>query len=182
MARLLLDTNVIVRFLTGDHPVHSPRQSKIVCSRRRWRSDSGCDRPRPCRNRLGVAIRLFFGSRFDYGGTERPHRIHGNRSPQQSDFAQRPTKFCTNRCRLCRRVSRCSRHCGIPWDRFISIATSTNSQASSASSESLRRFLAEAGRPSRALRFLVVLYCARSTQKKRSAFCAERFCIAQTMR
>lgn len=29
MARLLLDTNVIVRFLTGDHPVHSPRSRKL---------------------------------------------------------------------------------------------------------------------------------------------------------
>jgi predicted nucleic acid-binding protein len=29
MARLLLDTNIIVRFLTGDHPVHSPRSRKL---------------------------------------------------------------------------------------------------------------------------------------------------------
>ncbi len=29
MARLLLDTNVIVRFLTGDHPTHSPRSRKL---------------------------------------------------------------------------------------------------------------------------------------------------------
>jgi predicted nucleic acid-binding protein len=29
MARLLLDTNVIVRFLTGDHPAHSPRSRKL---------------------------------------------------------------------------------------------------------------------------------------------------------
>jgi predicted nucleic acid-binding protein len=29
MSRLLLDTNVIVRFLTGDHPVHSPRSRKL---------------------------------------------------------------------------------------------------------------------------------------------------------
>ena len=27
--RLLLDTNVIVRFLTGDHPTHSPRSRKL---------------------------------------------------------------------------------------------------------------------------------------------------------
>ena len=29
MTRLLLDTNVIVRFLTGDHPAHSPRSQKL---------------------------------------------------------------------------------------------------------------------------------------------------------
>ena len=29
MSRLLLDTNVIVRFLTGDHPAHSPRSRKL---------------------------------------------------------------------------------------------------------------------------------------------------------
>jgi uncharacterized protein len=29
MARLLLDTNVIVRFLTGDHPAHSPRSRNL---------------------------------------------------------------------------------------------------------------------------------------------------------
>jgi predicted nucleic acid-binding protein len=29
MARLLLDTNVIVRFLTGDHPAHSPRSRSL---------------------------------------------------------------------------------------------------------------------------------------------------------
>lgn len=29
MARLLLDTNVIVRFLTGDHPAHSPRSRHL---------------------------------------------------------------------------------------------------------------------------------------------------------
>jgi len=29
MARVLLDTNVIVRFLTGDHPTHSPRSRKL---------------------------------------------------------------------------------------------------------------------------------------------------------
>jgi predicted nucleic acid-binding protein len=29
MSRLLVDTNVIVRFLTGDHPVHSPRSRKL---------------------------------------------------------------------------------------------------------------------------------------------------------
>jgi len=29
MARFLLDTNVIVRFLTGDHPAHSPRSRKL---------------------------------------------------------------------------------------------------------------------------------------------------------
>ena len=29
MPRLLLDTNVIVRFLTGDHPAHSPRSQKL---------------------------------------------------------------------------------------------------------------------------------------------------------
>jgi uncharacterized protein len=29
MARLLLDTNVIVRFLTGDHPSHSARSRKL---------------------------------------------------------------------------------------------------------------------------------------------------------
>jgi predicted nucleic acid-binding protein len=29
MARLLLDTNVIVRFLTGDHPTHSPRSRHL---------------------------------------------------------------------------------------------------------------------------------------------------------
>jgi predicted nucleic acid-binding protein len=29
MPRLLLDTNVIVRFLTGDHPAHSPRSRKL---------------------------------------------------------------------------------------------------------------------------------------------------------
>src|SRR5262245_18731714 len=29
MERLLLDTNVIVRFLTGDHPAHSPRSRKL---------------------------------------------------------------------------------------------------------------------------------------------------------
>jgi predicted nucleic acid-binding protein len=29
MARLLLDTNVIVRFLTGDHPAHSPRSRSV---------------------------------------------------------------------------------------------------------------------------------------------------------
>lgn len=30
MARLLLDTNVIVRFLTGDHPTHSPRSRNLL--------------------------------------------------------------------------------------------------------------------------------------------------------
>ena len=30
MARLLLDTNVIVRFLTGDHPAHSPRSRSLL--------------------------------------------------------------------------------------------------------------------------------------------------------
>ena len=29
MARLLLDTNVIVRFLTDDHPAHSPRSRNL---------------------------------------------------------------------------------------------------------------------------------------------------------
>jgi uncharacterized protein len=29
MLRLLLDTNVVVRFLTGDHPTHSPRSRKL---------------------------------------------------------------------------------------------------------------------------------------------------------
>src|SRR5436190_24007213 len=29
MARVLLDTNVIVRFLTGDHPTHSPRSRTL---------------------------------------------------------------------------------------------------------------------------------------------------------
>ena len=29
MARLLLDTNVIVRFLTGDHPAYSPRSRSL---------------------------------------------------------------------------------------------------------------------------------------------------------
>jgi predicted nucleic acid-binding protein len=29
MARLLLDTNLIVRFLTGDHPIHSPRSRNL---------------------------------------------------------------------------------------------------------------------------------------------------------
>ena len=29
MASLLLDTNIIVRFLTGDHPVHSARSRKL---------------------------------------------------------------------------------------------------------------------------------------------------------
>jgi predicted nucleic acid-binding protein len=29
MAKLLLDTNVIVRFLTGDHSTHSPRSRKL---------------------------------------------------------------------------------------------------------------------------------------------------------
>jgi len=29
MARLLLDTNVIIRFLTGDHPAHSPRSRNL---------------------------------------------------------------------------------------------------------------------------------------------------------
>jgi len=29
MSRLLLDTNVIIRFLTGDHPAHSPRSRKL---------------------------------------------------------------------------------------------------------------------------------------------------------
>jgi predicted nucleic acid-binding protein len=29
MPRLLLDTNVIVRFLTGDHPSHSPRSRNL---------------------------------------------------------------------------------------------------------------------------------------------------------
>jgi predicted nucleic acid-binding protein len=29
MARLLLDTNVIVRFLTGDHRAHSPRSRSL---------------------------------------------------------------------------------------------------------------------------------------------------------
>ena len=29
MARLLLDTNIIVRFLTGDHPAHSPRSRNL---------------------------------------------------------------------------------------------------------------------------------------------------------
>ena len=29
MSRLLLDTNVIVRFLTGDHPAHSPRSRNL---------------------------------------------------------------------------------------------------------------------------------------------------------
>ena len=29
MARLLLDTNVIIRFLTGDHPAHSPRSRSL---------------------------------------------------------------------------------------------------------------------------------------------------------
>jgi predicted nucleic acid-binding protein len=29
MARLLLDTNVVIRFLTGDHPKHSPRSRKL---------------------------------------------------------------------------------------------------------------------------------------------------------
>jgi predicted nucleic acid-binding protein len=29
MSRLLLDTNVIVRFLTGDHPAHSPRSRSL---------------------------------------------------------------------------------------------------------------------------------------------------------
>ena len=29
MPRLLLDTNVIIRFLTGDHPTHSPRSRKL---------------------------------------------------------------------------------------------------------------------------------------------------------
>jgi predicted nucleic acid-binding protein len=29
MARLLLDTNVIIRFLTGDHPTHSPRSRNL---------------------------------------------------------------------------------------------------------------------------------------------------------
>jgi len=29
MTRLLLDTNVIVRFLTGDHPAHSPRSRSL---------------------------------------------------------------------------------------------------------------------------------------------------------
>jgi predicted nucleic acid-binding protein len=28
MPRLLLDTNIIVRFLTGDHPTHSPRRRR----------------------------------------------------------------------------------------------------------------------------------------------------------
>ncbi len=30
MPRLLLDTNVIVRFLTGDHPTHSPRSRNLL--------------------------------------------------------------------------------------------------------------------------------------------------------
>ena len=29
MLGLLLDTNVVVRFLTGDHPTHSPRSRKL---------------------------------------------------------------------------------------------------------------------------------------------------------
>ena len=29
MARLLLDTNVIIRFFTGDHPAHSPRTRNL---------------------------------------------------------------------------------------------------------------------------------------------------------
>ena len=29
MATLLLDTNVIIRFLTGDHPAHSPRSRNL---------------------------------------------------------------------------------------------------------------------------------------------------------
>ena len=29
MARLLLDTNIIIRFLTGDHPTHSPRSRNL---------------------------------------------------------------------------------------------------------------------------------------------------------
>lgn len=29
MAKLLLDTNVIIRFLTGDHPAHSPRSRSL---------------------------------------------------------------------------------------------------------------------------------------------------------
>ncbi|HEY4256560.1 MAG TPA: PIN domain-containing protein [Candidatus Udaeobacter sp.] len=29
MATLLLDTNVIIRFLTGDHPTHSPRSRNL---------------------------------------------------------------------------------------------------------------------------------------------------------
>jgi len=29
MARLLLDTNVLIRFLTGDHPTHSPRSRNL---------------------------------------------------------------------------------------------------------------------------------------------------------
>ncbi len=29
MSKLLLDTNVIVRFLTGDHPAHSPRSRNL---------------------------------------------------------------------------------------------------------------------------------------------------------
>ncbi len=29
MTRVLLDTNVIVRFLTGDHPIHSPRSRNL---------------------------------------------------------------------------------------------------------------------------------------------------------
>jgi len=29
MPRLLLDTNVLVRFLTGDHPTHSPRSRSL---------------------------------------------------------------------------------------------------------------------------------------------------------
>ncbi len=29
MARQLLDTNVILRFLTGDHPIHSPRSRNL---------------------------------------------------------------------------------------------------------------------------------------------------------
>ena len=29
MAKLLLDTNVVVRFLTGDHPTHSPRSRHL---------------------------------------------------------------------------------------------------------------------------------------------------------
>ena len=29
MARVLLDTNVIIRFLTGDHPTHSPRSRNL---------------------------------------------------------------------------------------------------------------------------------------------------------
>lgn len=29
MSKLLLDTNVVVRFLTGDHPAHSPRSRSL---------------------------------------------------------------------------------------------------------------------------------------------------------